>query len=489
MFMFFKQRMLVTPMCSSFHLSENSNIILNLKIVLLLFLLAVLQSCASYGSHATTMRDGLLHGDPAASLAMVEEKDLDQKEVITSLDKGMLRRINNDFKGSNQIFEVAKKEIEQLYGFSVTENLAAISINDTFRGYEGDAYEQLLLHAYMAMNYIQLGEMDSARVEMLQANVKMKEWGDEPEEDAFLRYLEGIIYESLGETDSALISYRKAYTVYKEKGGNQYPAPPLLIKKDLLRLLAKERLWSEYKSYKKEFGLKEYKPLNASNNSGELVVILNNGLAPIRSETSIPIYSAEVEHNLRVAFPVYKHPKEPLYRPRIEVNNKQYAMEKVENIDALARHSLQQAMPGILARATARAVVKYMTQKTASDNGSLAGLFMTITNLVTERADTRSWSTLPQAIQLQRITLPVGTHHVQLQLLNSGGGVADVIDEMVTIKPKKSSFIIKHWNAPISKAASKPALVTKAVLQQNELQVTNEKAVTEKNGSEKMLVN
>ena len=78
---------------------------------------------------------------------------------------------------------------------------------------------------------------------------------------------------------------------------------------------------------------------------------------------------------------------------------------------------------------------------------------------------------------------------MQLQLLNSGGGVADVIDEIVTIKPKKSSFIIKHWNAPISKAASKPALVTKAVLQQNELQVTNEKAVTEKNGSEKMLVN
>ena len=61
---------------------------------------------------------------------------------------------------------------------------------------------------------------------MLQANVKMMEWGDEPEEDAFLRYLEGIIYESLGELDSALISYRKAYTVYKEKGGSHVKTPP-----------------------------------------------------------------------------------------------------------------------------------------------------------------------------------------------------------------------------------------------------------------------
>ncbi|NOQ87451.1 MAG: hypothetical protein GQ550_00875 [Gammaproteobacteria bacterium] len=476
-------------MCSSFRLSENSSIIPKLKFISLLCLLVVLQSCASYGRQAATMRDGLLHGDPAASLAIAEEKDLDQEEVIASLDKGMLRRINNDFKGSNQIFEVAKSEIEKLYGFSVTENLASVSINETFRGYEGDAYEQLLLHAYMAMNYIQLGQMDSARVEMLQANVKMKEWGDEPEEDAFLRYLEGIIYENLDESDSALISYRKAYTVYKEKGGNQYPAAPLLIKKDLLRLLAREGLWSEYKSYKKEFGLKNYKPLKENKRTGELVVILNNGLAPIRSETTIPIYSAEVENNLRVSFPVYKQKKGQLYRPRIEVNKKLYAMETVEDVDALARHSLQEAMPGIMARAMARAVVKYTTQKTASDSDSLAGLFMTITNLVTERADTRSWSTLPQAIQLQRIRLPIGTHHVQLQLLNSAGGVADVIDENVTIRPKQSSFIIKHWNIPVPKTVIKPVVAAKEASQQNVLQAINEKAVTEKNGSEKTLEN
>jgi len=429
------------------------------KLALILISGALLQSCASYATHASSMRDGLLQGKPHLSLAIAEQKDPEQKEVISSLDKGMLRRINDDFSGSNQIFEVAKQEIEQLYGISITENLAALTINETLRGYQGDRYEQLLLHAYMAMNYIQLGQIDGARVEMLQANVKMMEWGDEPEEDAFLRYLEGIIYESLGELDSALISYRKAYIVYKEKAGFQYPAASPGIKKDLLRLLASQGLWSEYKSRKKEFNMMDEPSakistktsVRASDKMGELVVILNNGLAPMRSETSIHIFSSEVQQNLRVAFPVYRQPKKRLFTPKIHVNKEQYWMETVQDIDTLARYSLEQAMPGIMLRATARAVVKYNSQHSAQKSSDLAGFLMTITNLVTERADTRSWTTLPQQIELRRIVLPVGEHKVQIKMKNAAAQVVDVIEETVTIKARQSSFLIKHWAAPTAK--------------------------------------
>jgi hypothetical protein len=425
-----------------------------MKIILALLTSLGLQACASYGQYATSMRDGLITGHPKASLEIAEKKDPEQEEVISSLDKGMLRRINADFTGSNQVFEVAKQAIEKLYGVSLTENLASVTINETLRGYEGDRYEQLLLHAYMAMNYIQLDQVDGARVEMLQAGVKMMEWGDAPEEDAFVRYFEGMIYESLGEKDNALISYRKAYNVYKEKGAAQYPAIPVTLKKDLLRLLEYEGLDSELKALKKEFGMQKYKPA-ASNKrgaqSGELIVVLNNGLAPIREEASIYIFSPEVEQNLRVAFPVYRAKRARLNTPSVLVNNKKYALETVEDIDKLARHALSQSMPGIMARATARAVVKYNTQHTAEKNGSFAGLLMTITNLVTERADTRSWSTLPQEIALARITLPVGEHKVQIQMLNASGRVVDVINETVVIEPKKTIFVIKHWIAPLAR--------------------------------------
>lgn len=108
-------------------------------------------------------------------------------------------------------------------------------------------------------------------------------------------------------------------------------------------------------------------------------------------------------------------------------------------------------MPGIMARALARAVVKYNTQHTAQENNPLAGLLMTVTNLVTERADTRSWTTLPQEIQLKRLLLPVGEHQLQLQMLNAAGNMVDVMEQKVVIKPGQSNFVIKHWVAPVVK--------------------------------------
>jgi len=428
--------------------SLNLQLQLCAKLILILLAVAFLQSCASHANHASSMRDGLLQGKPHLSLAIAEAKDHDQEKVVSSLDKGMLRRVNGDFPASNQIFEVAKQKIERLHGISITENLAALTINETLREFKGDRYEQLLLHAYMAMNFIQLDQIGGARVEMLQADVKMMEWGDEPEEHAFLRYLEGIIFESLGEMDSALISYRKAYLAYEDKAGNPYPLPSSAIKKDLLRLLARQGFWDEYKVYKKEFNMMDFKPVKASESYGELVIILNNGLAPIKSEASVYIFSNEVQQNLRVAFPTYRQPTKSLSIPRIYVNQNNYPMETVENVDALARYALAQEMPGIMARAIARAVVKYNTQHSAQKSGDLAGLLMTITNLVTERADTRSWTTLPQEIKLTRILLPVGEHAVQIKMRNAVAQVVDVIDEKVAIQAGKTHFLIEHWVAP-----------------------------------------
>jgi hypothetical protein len=71
--------------------------------------------------------------------------------------------------------------------------------------------------------------------------------------------------------------------------------------------------------------------------------------------------------------------------------------------------------------------------------------------MVTERADTRSWTTLPEEIELQRIRLPVGEHQVRINMLDAAGKTVDVISEKVVIRPQSSSFLIKHWIAPVPK--------------------------------------
>jgi uncharacterized protein len=418
------------------------------RIILMLVMLS-LGGCATYSRQAATMRDNLLTGRADLARQAAEKEDQDQDDVLACLNKGMLRRMTNDYVGSNQILEIAKQRMESLYGVSISDTAVSVTINDAVRDYKGDRYEQILLHAYMAMNYLQLGELDSARVEMLQADVKMMEWGEPPDEDPFVRYLAGMIYEALGENDQALVSYRKAMDVYIAAGHEQLLSVPVMLKKDLLRLLADQGLWDEYRKLKSEFGLADFKPTELSDDFGELIVILNNGLAPIREESSIMTFSPEVQSNVRIALPVYKYESTPVNKARLKTSEELFDLETVENIDRLARQALDEDMPLIMARAIARAVVKYQSQKSAQEQHALAGFLLTVTNLATERADTRSWTTLPQEIQMTRVVLPVGRKDISIQIVNAAGRVIDSIDTSVDILPRQHSFQTRHWIAPV----------------------------------------
>jgi hypothetical protein len=417
--------------------------------ITLALLVLCLAGCATYSKQAVSMRDNLLLGRADLALITAEEKDKSRDDVLASLNKGMLRRMNGDYAGSNRILEIAKQNMESLYGISITDTAASVTINDAVRDYRGDRYEQVLLHAYMAMNYLQMGELDAARVEMLQADVKMMEWGEQPDEDPFVRYFSGMIFEALGEDDQALVAYRKARHIYASTSGGQSVGVPDLLKQDLLRLLALQGLRDEYNRLKAEFGLANFRPKKATDDVGELIVILNTGLAPIRTESAIMTFSPEVQGNVRVAFPVYDSSPKPVHRARLLARNKRFELETVENIDSLAREALEQDMPLVMARAIARAVVKYQSQKNAQEQSALAGFLLTVTNLATERADTRSWTTLPQEIQLARVQLPTGPQQVSIEILNTAGRLVDVIEAEVNIKPGKLTFLTPHWIAPM----------------------------------------
>ncbi|MBT8127093.1 MAG: hypothetical protein KJP15_06405, partial [Gammaproteobacteria bacterium] len=391
--------------------------------LLLVFLVLYQLSCATYSQQAVSMRDNLLVGRVDLAKKTAEQQDENQDDVLACLNKGILRRMTQDYAGSNQILEAAKQQIDSLYGLSISETATSLTFNDALRDYKGARYEQILLHAYMAMNYLQLGDVDSARVEILQADVKMMEWGEQPDENPFVRYFAGMIFEAVGEYDQALVAYRKARDGYLASRSGAMLEVPLVLKKDLLRLLAMQGLTNEYRRLTAELGLTDYQPASIDDNVGEVVVILSSGLAPIRTETAIMTFSSEVQGHVRVAFPVYAQASTPANKARVRIDDKHWYMETVENVDKLARQALDEDMPLIMARAMARAVVKYQSQRTAQEQNDLAGFLLTVTNLATERADTRSWTTLPKEIQMTRVLLPAGQQHVSIEIVNSAGRV------------------------------------------------------------------
>lgn len=409
--------------------------------------LLLMQGCATSAQKSMGMRQSLMQGRPDLALTAVEQNG-ESTDVMTNMNRGLLRRMNRDFEGSNEALEIAKKEIEELYGVSVTEQAGSVLVNDETISFKGDRYEQVLVHAYKALNYISLGHIDEARVEMLQADVKMMEWGETPEEDPFARYLTGIVFEALGETDDARVAYTKAVEVYKKTRARHGLNVPAQLKNDLLFILSKAGMNDELQRYKKEFGVSGYKAPNTKG-MGELVVLMHNGLAPQRDQTGIQTYSPEMALNIRIAIPTYPNPPVYVNQIRLQVAGQQKVLEPVENIDGLARAALEGDIAGISARALARAVVKKQMEKEAGDRGGgLAQLAMLVMNTASEIADTRCWNTLPQEIQLSRVYLPEGTHQVKMEVIGQTGAVIDTYDVPVTIKAGRKTIVSEHWTAP-----------------------------------------
>ena len=421
----------------------------------LLFMLStlLLQGCATSAQKTAHMRN--LVATSHYNLALVEAESALSKDpsgVMENMNVGLLRRLENDFVGSNKAFEKAKQKINALYTSSITEYTGAVLTNDESISFQGDRFEQILVHLYMASNYLQLNEPDSARVELLQSQTKMNEWGEPKDEIPFMRYFSGILFEMMGEEDSAAVSYRKAVDAYKNTYVKHGLRVPDQLKYDLLRVLANMRLWDEVERYKKQLGLKNYK-VERQRNQSALVVVLGNGVVSQREQRLFHTWSPELKYNIRVAVPDYIYPPAYVNNARVRIADQSYMMQTVSNVDGLARAALSENMHSITARAIARAVLKKKAElKVGENSGSLGQVTAMIANFSTEIADTRCWNTLPQQFELARINLPAGDYNVAIELINSAGYIVDVMYENVTIKPGAVNFINKRWTSPVARS-------------------------------------
>lgn len=436
-----------------------------IKLALLMLSLA-LSGCATYSSSFNVIESNLTAQQYDIALQHIEKQSASRTEhVLYLLNKGMVLRMKRDFVGSNIAFEKAKAEMERLYAASVSENTLAFMINDATVSYAGDDYEQVLVHLYMALNYLELNQPDAARVEALQVDTKLREIAEHvPEnkftEDAFSRYLTALIYEDRGEWSDAMISYREAYEAYKKYQRDYSVAIPEMLKFDLLRLTKQQGLKNEWLKYKKEFGIElKHKDENLAE-EGELVFVLNNGLVPIKREKSFDALDPINAMLVRIAVPYYESRTSDVIAARITVADKQAKSELVEDIDGIARSSLDSHMPAIIARSIARAVVKTAASKKArqvANNGSnsnndasmagvLGAIAVQVAAYATERADTRSWLTLPANVHLARLSLPQGSYNVKIELLGADSEVVDTheLSEIIINKAHKT-FITQHW--------------------------------------------
>ena len=410
---------------------------LSRQLVGLLVVLAVfvLPGCATYSVGIAKVEHETSNRNLDGALKSLDELKLTgADQILNYLNKCTLLRFKGDYAASNQQFESAKRLMEKLSAISVVEQTGSVVVNDTMKAYEGVGNEQLLIYAFEELNYLQSGNVDEAAVEARQFDIKQRLIaGKDPYatylSGAFVRYLNGMTYEEVGESDSARIDYRKAVDGYNAQSSFTRFGVPAALKADLDRLEsphAKNRIAPVQKSD----GIAVQS--SDARNNGEVVFILHDGLGPTLAESIVSIPNPDPQHGaaiLSVAVPKFVQRPVPVARFELSEGTQEASSELVENVNALARKSLDDRLPAITARAVARMVVKNSMARNIKNQGgdSGAAVLMSIVTdvgaIVTERADTRSWSLLPGNILMARLVLPPGTHDLKATYYDSFGKV------------------------------------------------------------------
>lgn len=426
-----------------------------LRAALVGILFSAASGCATYAYKFQPIERALTAHQPEAALKALDSAYAPSgaDAPLYYLNKGMLLRLNKRYADSNTAFEIAQRSIDKVEAVSLTERTSAFVVNDTVHSYEGEDFEKVLLHMYKALNYLDLQQPYEARVEALQVDVKIHEINSGSNagaltEEAFARYLSGIIYENLGEWSDAMIEYRKAYdafTIYKTKYN---VALPESLKIALLRLAERQGLEDELKKYREEFAIKEWPSVASREANGELVLTLHSGLVALKGEVASQALDPSSGRLIRIALPVYRPRAVAVTQARLRIAEQSVPLDTVENVTALAIKSLESHMAAVTARAVARAAVKFRMAKEAEKRDAGVGLLMNIAGVISEQADTRSWSSLPAQILLGRVSLPPGTYKAQLELLDSSGKLLHTEDfGNVAITQGKATYLAFHWTS------------------------------------------
>ena len=415
--------------------------------------LAAVAGCTSYSRDAPLIREALTRDDYAGALAQIEKIDKSGSELLYCYEKGLVLHEQGDYAGSNQAFERAEQVLEELYTKSISREVGAIIVSETISKYRGDPFEAVLVNYYKILNYLFLDDVDGALVECRRLNGKLQMIHDAGEtyfeDDPFLQYLTGLVYELGGEAGSAEVSYRAAVQEYG-RGTSAPPAPPWLA----CDATANARALGDSQAADSLFS-----PLCDSIPAGEarLAVLVEYGAVARKIETGfvVPIFESDrwdnndefsrelsrrrqveyhhpphVKYWLKVALPALQVDPPDGLRAVVRVVAKnanradapaEAGLARVEDLDTQAARAFAEKEPTILLRAIARALAKYIASNAADNKNEGLGALVNLLGIMTETADTRSWTTLPRSIDLARLDVEPGLYRIDVDVLDAAG--------------------------------------------------------------------
>jgi hypothetical protein len=434
--------------------------------MMMLFLLG----CATYNESIAPYYKSVYAGNYQQAEKSLDKNSLIKKprnKLLYLMEKGKICHLNGQYEASNKYLNEADQLLE--IGLNSAGDAAVgVLVNSMSQTYKGEDFEKFMIHYYKALNYLYLHKTEDAIVEARRITLQAQQQGDKfnnkdnrYSNDAFSLTLQGLLYESNNDINNAFISYRNAAEIYLKSTDMTYygVSMPLTLQQDVIRTAKLNGFTAEADQFERTFGF-TYDVVKPE--GGELIVFWENGLAPVKTQVDmffslirqsngdlffadaagglvIPFnyngdrgrVNTKAVESLRVAYPKYVA-QAPYYTSAYVSNNNQaIPFVKTEDINDLAFKTLQQRalqeVSKVLARLATKKIAEYAIREAATTNGKTNGWLeglgygLQLYSLLSEKADTRNWQTLPAYISYARVPLQKGDNQVVITLKNEQG--------------------------------------------------------------------
>lgn len=312
---------------------------------------------------------------------------------------------------------------------------AALVSNDNLRRYRVAPYERLFLHSYQALNYLALAQPQAAAVELRRAdawqrtqalayadkiNEAEREGGDlvssrdtdlsaldhaaarvrSSTQHAGALYLSGLFYEAKGSLNDAFIDYRTAWQAQPSNAQ---------LASDTSRLARRLRFDDPAP---RNTPVPIPLSLDQDDRAGDIVVYWEKGEIPNKVAFQLPLINSRA-YTL-VSIPYYPSRSAPAIHLSLQLDGQSPLAELLVDTHALAARTLREQLPGIMLRASVRAVAKQQLQRQLNEKSPGLGLLGTIYSLLSERPDLRQWSNLPAQVYVSRQRVSAGDHRLSI---------------------------------------------------------------------------
>jgi len=413
----------------------------------LLLAAALLAGCASYTDQTEQLRAAWAVGayPQAAKIAAGAAQHSNRVDtVLWNLEAGAAARAAGDFPGSLHAFSAA----DGLFDYwdnqpdiSITRETAALLVNPTVLPYRGYDYDRIMESVYQALNYLALGQFDQARVELNRAlerqqiaqahNAARAAAAQQAAADSAAntgydaaRAQKDPRFKSQYQQTYGPLDSLKYYTDY---------ANPFATYLRALCLLARPLSPTDAESARVDFARVQAMighndfidadlALATQITSGAKLppltfVIYETGTAPVRAEQriDIPVFLASPDvPYFGVAFPKLNFNSQ--FSPGLVVQTVGHPALRTAllcDMDAVVAQEFRNDLPEVVVKtlisAGIKAAAEFAAHQGTKDHENLdtiTQLFGLVYQYATNRADLRTWTTLPKQIQFARLPAP-----------------------------------------------------------------------------------